>query len=258
MNRLIDSHAHLDDEAFDDDRQEIIASLYDDGVAFVINPASDLASSKRAVELAKKYKNIYAAVGVHPHEIEELTEEEIDELKLLCKEKKVKAIGEIGLDYFYDNSPRDLQKKGFERQIELAEELGLPIIIHSRDAIQDTYDILKKYEGRVFGVLHCYSSSVEMAKEFIKLGYYISLGGPVTFKKSQEPKRVAKLVDLDRLLVETDSPYLSPEPLRGKRNQPKNTLITARLIAQLRGISEEELFEKTRENTKRLFKIDED
>ena len=253
---LIDSHAHLDDKRFDNDRDKIIKSLKELGIELVINPGADINSSIKAVALAEKYDNIYAAVGVHPHDAKDMDETTIDLLKSFTNREKVVAIGEIGLDYYYDNSPRDIQKKRFKEQIELAKEVNLPIIIHSRDAAEDTFNILKEaQDGTLKGVLHCYSGSVEMAMEYIKLGFYISLAGPVTFKKAKVPKEVAKAVPIDRLLIETDSPYLTPEPYRGKRNEPAFVRYVAGTIAELRNMSFEELALKTGENTKRLFGI---
>lgn len=254
---LIDSHAHLDDERFDKDRDEVIKNFKDNDLELVINVGADLESSKKAVELSKEYGSIYAAVGVHPHDAKDIDSDTLDILKELSKEEKVVAIGEIGLDYHYDNSPRDLQKEWFRKQIKLAKELDLPIVVHSRDASQDVFDIISEEseEGKLRGVIHCFSESVEMAFEYIKLGFYISLGGPVTFKNAKMPKQVAKEVPLENLLIETDSPYLTPEPHRGKRNEPKNVRYVAETIANIKEISYEKLKNKTNENTKRLFNI---
>lgn len=253
---LIDSHAHLDDERFDKDRDGIIKSLEDSGIELVINPGSDVSSSIKAVALSEKYDNIYAAVGIHPHDVKDMDENTIELLRSFSKRKKVVAIGEIGLDYYYDNSPRDVQRNRFREQLRLAKEVGLPVIVHSRDAAGDTFDILKEeQDGTLRGVLHCYSGSVEMAMDYINLGFYISLGGPVTFKKSRVPKEVAKAVPIDRLLIETDSPYLTPEPYRGKRNEPIYVRYVAGVIAEIRGMTFEELASKTTENTKKLFGI---
>ncbi len=253
---LIDSHAHLDDRRFDKDRDEIIKSLEEAGVELVINPGADVSSSIKAVALAEKYPNIYAAVGVHPHDAKTMDENTIGLLRSFTKREKVVAIGEIGLDYHYDNSPRDVQRKRFREQLALAKEVGLPVIIHSRDAAKDTYDILEEaQDGSLKGVMHCYSGSIEMAMEYIKLGFYISLAGPVTFKNARVAKEVAKAVPIDRLLIETDAPYLTPEPYRGKRNEPVYVRYVAGTIAELRGMTFEEVAKKTAENTKRLFNI---
>lgn len=253
MELIFDTHAHLNDEAFDQDREELIRNLQNDGIELVMIPGADPKSSKEAVELAEKYENLYAAVGTHPHDAETFTDEDLEMYRDLCKKEKVLAVGEIGLDYYYDNSPRDIQKEVFIKQLELAEEEKLPVIIHSRDAIEDTYDILKAFEGRVKGIIHCYSSSYEMAEKFIALGYYISLGGPVTFKNAKTPKIVAEKVDINWLLIETDSPYLAPHPMRGKRNEPKYTRYVAEQIAILKGMEMNDLIKITKENAKRCF-----
>jgi len=254
---FIDSHAHLDDERFDGDRELLISSLKDNKIDIVLNIGADLKTSKASVKLAQKYDNIFAVVGVHPHDAKDVDENYIQQLRELAKEEKVVAIGEIGLDYYYDNSPRDIQRKIFTEQINLAKELNLPIVIHTRDAAQETFDILKEAasDGSIKGVMHCYSGSVEMALEYIKLGFYISIGGPVTFKKSRVSKEVAVAIPLDKLLIETDSPYLTPEPYRGKRNEPMFVKYTAETIAEVRGISVEELGEVTSRNVKELFRI---
>ena len=253
---LIDSHAHLDDERFDRDRDELIKSLGNNGISTVINIGADLPSSIKSVKLSEQYDNIYAVVGVHPHSASEMDEGTIEVLKAFSSREKVVAIGEIGLDYYYDNSPRDVQRIWFKRQMKLAKEVNLPIVVHSREANQETFDMIKaESDGKLTGVIHCYSGSVELMKEYIKLGYYISLGGPVTFKNAKIPKEVAKVVPIDRLLVETDSPYLTPEPHRGKRNEPLYVRYVAALIAELRGMTIEELARATSENTKRLFNL---
>lgn len=253
---LIDSHAHLDDGRFDKDRDRIIKSLKELGVDLVINPGADLNSSIKAVSLSEKYDNIYAAVGVHPHSAKEMDESTIEILKSFTNREKVIAIGEIGLDYYYDNSPRDIQQKRFKEQLALAKEVNLPVIIHTREASKDTFDILKEaQDGSLKGVMHCFSGSVEMAMEYIKMGFYISLAGPVTFKNARVSKEVAKAIPLDKLMIETDSPYLTPEPYRGKRNEPFYVRYVAGTIAELRGITFEELAKQTSENTKKLFRI---
>lgn len=253
---LIDSHAHLDDERFDEDRDQVIKALEEAGIGIIINPGADLNSSIKAVSLAEKYENIYAAVGVHPHSASEMDEATMDMLRAFANRDKVVAIGEIGLDYYYDNSPRDVQRKWFREQLNLAKEVGLPVIIHSREASSDTFEIIKEaQDGRLTGVMHCYSGSVDLAMEYIKLGFYISLAGPVTFKNAKKPKEVAKAIPLDKLLIETDSPYMAPEPYRGKRNDPRYVRYVAEAIAQIKGISFEEVARKTSENAKRLFRI---
>nr|WP_066503986.1 TatD family hydrolase [Abyssisolibacter fermentans] len=253
---LIDSHAHLDDSRFDKDREQLIKDLGNNNIELIINPGSDVATSVKAVSLAQKHENIYAAIGVHPHEVEDMEDETIELLRSLSKKDKVVAIGEIGLDYYYDNSPRELQKKWFREQIKLAKELDLPIIIHDRDAHQDTYDIIKELkDDSLRGVLHCYSGGVELAREFIKLGFYISFAGPITFKNAKVSKLVAKEIPLEKMLIETDSPYLTPHPHRGKRNEPLYVRFVAGEIAQLKGISFEEVMNITNKNARELFGI---
>ncbi len=253
---LIDSHAHLDDERFDGDRDILIKSLKSNKLELVINIGADFQSSINSIELAKQYDNIYASIGVHPHSASEVTEETLDKFREMAKEEKVVAIGEIGLDYYYDNSPRDLQRKWFREQLKLAKELDLPVIIHSRDATQETFDIIKEaQDGSLRGVLHCFSGSVEVAMEYIKLGFYISIGGTVTFKNARVVKEVAEAVPLDKLLIETDCPYLTPEPYRGKRNEPMFVKYVAQKIAEIKDINFEELAKATNKNTKELFRI---
>lgn len=255
MKFMIDSHAHMDDSKFNEDRDDIINSLYSNYVAYFINPASDLDSSRRSIELSNKYDFIYSSVGIHPHDAESFREENLIELKEMTKNNKVVAIGEIGLDYYYDNSPREIQRNVFRKQMNLARELKLPVIIHSRDAQGDTFNILKEFKGEVIGVMHCYSGSFEMAERYMSLGYYISFAGPVTFKNAKNVKEAALKIPLDKLLIETDSPYLSPEPRRGKRNDPSNIIFIAEIIASLKNISVSELVENTRNNTIKLFKL---
>lgn len=253
---LIDSHVHLDDQRFDKDRDLLIKNLRNNGIEMVINIGADLQTSIASVSLAEKYDNIYAAVGVHPHSAKEVDNSTIEILKTFAKRDKVVAIGEIGLDFYYDNSPRDIQRKWFKEQLALAKEVDLPVVIHTRDAAQETFDILKEaHDGSLRGVLHCYSGSPEMALEYIKMGFYISLAGPVTFKNARVSREVAKVVPLDKLLIETDCPYLTPEPYRGKRNEPIFVRYVAGTIAETRGISFEELAKVTNRNTKELFGI---
>ena len=253
---FIDSHSNLDDERFDQDRDILIKSLKERQVDIAINIGADLQTSINSVELANKYDNIYAVVGVHPHSASEVTEETLDIFREMSKNDKVVAIGEIGLDFYYDNSPRDVQRKWFKEQLKLAKELGLPVVIHSREASQETFDTIKEaQDGSLRGVMHCYSGSVEMAKEYIKLGFYISIGGPVTFKNARVVGEVAEALPLDKLLIETDCPYLTPEPYRGKRNEPMYVRYVAEKIAEIRNISVEELAKATSTNAKKLFGI---
>lgn len=254
---LFDSHAHINDERFDEDREEVIELLRDNSVDLVVNPGADMPSSRSAVELANSVDFIYAAVGVHPHDVETMTEKDLEELKSLAKEnEKVVAIGEIGLDYYYDLSPRELQKKWFIKQIELANELGIPFVVHDRDAHGDTFDIIKKYKAPETGcVLHCYSGSLELALEYIKMGCYISIPGTVTFKNNRKTVEVVENIPLEWMFIETDSPYLTPAPYRGKRNDPSKVRYVAEKISELRDISYEEVCEITKENAKKFFNI---
>ena len=253
---IFDSHAHYDDSSFDDDRYELIKSLNDDGVIGIINCGASLKGTLDSVELSKKYDFIYSAVGIHPENAYEYDDKVERQLKnIVLSEPKVKAIGEIGLDYYWEeNPPKEIQKEVFARQMKLADELNLPVIIHDRDAHQDTLDIMKQF-ANVRGVVHCFSGSVEFARECLKLGYYIGFTGVVTFKKSKKAVEVAKDIPIDRMLVETDAPYMSPEPNRGKRNQSNYIRFVISKIAEVREISEKELSEKLIDNTRRLFNI---
>ena len=253
---LIDTHVHLDDKKFDGDRNILIENLKNNNVELVINIGADLQTSVASVDLANKYDNVYAAIGVHPHSAKEVNTMVMEQLRELAQNEKVIAIGEIGLDYFYDNSPRDVQRKWFIEQLKLAKELDLPIIIHTRDAAGETFEILKNNQnGNVKGVLHSYSGSPEMALEYIKMGFYIALGGPVTFKNARVVREVAEAVPLDKLLLETDCPYLTPEPNRGERNEPVYVKYVAEKIAEVKGVTYEQLVKATNANAKKLFGI---
>ena len=253
---LFDTHAHLDDEQFDTDREELIEGLFKNGVGNVLTVGCDMKSSLAAIKLAEKYDFIYAAVGVHPHECEHMTESDIDALRTLSAHPKVCAIGEIGLDYYYDTDIKEIQKKWFARQMDLACETGKPVIIHNRDAHEDTLKVLKKYaSGKLSGVVHCYSGSVEMSREIFKMGLYISVGGTVTFKNANRVREVVKNAPIDRILLETDCPYLSPEPHRGSRNNPANTKYVAEKIAEIKEMTAEEVISITERNGKTLFSI---
>ena len=253
---LFDSHCHVDDESYDADRSELIENLPGQGISLIMEIGADMPSSRRAAELAEKYSFIYAAVGVHPHDAQDMTEKDIEELAQLASQPKVKAIGEIGLDYHYMNTDKPLQKKWFERQMQLTMDLSMPFIIHDRDSHADCLEILKKFDiKKVGGVMHCFSGSVEMAKEVIKMGMVISLGGPVTFKNARHSVDVAREIPLDKILIETDSPYLAPEPLRGKRNSPEYVRYVAEKIAEIKGETFETVAKVTKENAMKLFKI---
>ncbi len=249
-----DSHAHFDDRRFDDDRHELLMSMASNGISNITNIGSDLKSSKSSVRLADKYDFIYAAVGVHPHEVKDMDDTTLAEIAHLTKHKKVVAIGEIGLDYYYDHSPRDTQRYWFKKQMKLAWDLKLPVVIHSRDAMEDTIKICK--ESKIHGgIIHCYSGSVESARIFLDLGYHISFAGPVTFKNAKSLPEVAKIVPEDRLLIETDCPYLAPEPHRGERNSSIYVKHVAEKLAEIRGVSTEHIAEITNNNAKKLFRI---
>jgi TatD DNase family protein len=256
---MIDAHAHLDDEAFEIDRADVAENLKKNGIDYVFNCGSNIASSKMSVELSKRYDNIYAAVGIHPLDSEEYNEENLNIIENLAKYEKVVAIGEIGLDLHYDDSPSlETQMRCFDAHLNLAEKLNLPVVIHSRDASGKTFDILKsrrEKNDKFVALIHCYSGSVEMMRDYIDMGFYISLGGVTTFKNAKLPKKIAKEIPLDRLLLETDCPYMTPEPNRGKRNEPKYIKYTAENIANLRGISLEELTDATDENTKKFYRL---
>jgi len=250
----VDSHAHLEDEKYDKDREEIIEECKKD-LTFLINVGSNLLTSKQSIELAHNYDFIYASVGIHPHDAQKEFDK-VEEIEKLALQQKVVAIGEIGLDYYYDEPSKEFQKEVFTKQIRLAKKLNLPIIIHDRDAHEDILDILKKeWTKDLRGVFHSYSGSVEMAFQVIEMNFYISLGGPVTFKNAKKPKEVAKAVPIEKLLIETDSPYLTPEPYRGKRNTPVYVKFVAGKIAELRGIPYEEASRITAENAIKLFNI---
>lgn len=252
-NNIFDSHAHYDDDSFSEDLTELLGSLPSKGVSFVVNCATDINSCKKLAEISDKYSYIYFAAGIHPHEAEDINEDFIDELRAFTNNPKCVAIGEIGLDYHYDFSPRDIQRQVFEKQLILAKELDLPVIIHDREAHEDTLKLLKKYNPK--GIVHCFSGSVEMAKDIVRLGMYIGLGGAVTFKNAKKPVEVAKYVPLESLVVETDCPYMTPVPFRGKRNDSSLISVTADFIAELKGISTQELLDKTAENAKNIFAI---
>ncbi len=249
-----DTHAHYDDEAFEADREEVIASLGEKGVSLVVNASSDIRSSRMSVSFAEKYPFIYAAVGIHPHDASSLTEASLSEIRSLASRNKVVAIGEIGLDYFYNYSPREVQKEAFRLQMQLAGELGLPVIVHDRDAHDDSMKIVRDFP-QVRGVFHCYSGSLEMAKELIKLGWYLSFTGAVTFKNAKKAPDVVAYVPEDRLMIETDCPYLAPVPLRGKRNDSGNLKYIADRIAEIRGTTSEHIASVTMDNGKRFFSI---
>ncbi len=251
---FIDTHCHLEMDEFNLDRNEVIERAKNAGIEAVITIGSDLKGNKGALELSEKYDSVYAAVGFHPHDAKDFTEEIYRKLKEWTAKEKVVAIGEIGLDYHYDNSPREVQRAVFKRQLTLAKETGLPVVIHSREAKKDTLEIVKE-SGIDKGVFHCFSGDMDMAEKVMAMGFHISIAGPVTFKNAKKLVEIAKSIPDDYLLIETDAPYLAPEPFRGKRNEPSYLVYTARKIAELRGISMDDLARITTLNAKRLFRI---
>ena len=252
---LFDTHAHMDDLAFAEDRQELLAGLPAQGIALLMNPGCSLASSRNACALAREYGYIYAAVGSHPDAADEVNEDVLAEYRELCKlNPKVKAIGEIGLDYHYEDIPREIQLRAFRAQMALARELDLPVIVHEREAHEDGMKVVDEFP-EVKGVFHCYSGSAEMAKELVKRGWYIGFTGVLTFKNARKAIEVASSIPLDRIVLETDCPYMSPEPFRGKRNDPGKLYRMAEKLAEIRGLRVEEIHRITVENGKRLYRV---
>ena len=255
MSLLFDTHAHYDDEQFDADRDALLASMPQSGVGLIVDPGCDLPSSRRAIALAERFPHIYAAVGYHPENCAPYTDADLDVLRELAKHPKVVAIGEIGLDYYWEeNPPREFQQTVFRRQLALAQELDLPVIVHDREAHADSLAIVREFPA-VRGVFHCFSGSVEMARELWKLGWYVGFDGPVTYKNARKTVEVALEAPPDRILLETDSPYMAPVPVRGTRNDSRNVRYIAEKIAQLRGMETDALIALTAENGKRLFGI---
>ena len=252
---LFDTHAHLNDPAFDPDRESLMESFAEAGVGLVMNAGCSLESSRDIVAMAEKYPWLYASVGSHPDSASEVNEEVLEEYRKLCKlSDKVKAIGEIGLDYYYEDIPRDIQQKAFRMQMALAQELDLPVIVHERDAHNDGLAIVKEFP-KVKGVFHCYSGSAEMARQLVNLGWYIGFTGVLTFKNARKAVETAASIPLERIVLETDCPFMAPEPFRGKRNDPGYLPKMAEKLAEIRGISVEEAIAATTENAKRLYRI---
>ena len=252
---LFDTHAHMDDRAFDMDRDALLSGLAEKGVALVMNPGCSLESSRNAVALAEKYPFVYAAVGSHPDVADEVTDSVLEEYKKLCKlSDKVKAIGEIGIDYHYEDIPRQLQLKAFRMQMELAREVKLPVIVHEREAHEDGMAVIREFPD-VTGVFHCYSGSAEMAKQLVDKGWYIGFTGVLTFKNARKALETAAAIPLERIVLETDCPYMAPEPFRGKRNDPGYIYRMAEKLAEVRGLSVEQIHAITTENGKRLYRI---
>lgn len=255
IEMIFDTHAHYDDEQFAEDRDNLLASMPELGVGTIVNVSAAYDSCKEVIALARKYPHVYAAVGIHPDEVGALNEERFGAMKELFKEEKVVAVGEIGLDYYWDNEPRGVQKEWFIRQLELAKELDLPVLIHSREAAADTMDIMKNYAQGLGGVIHCYSYSREMAEEYVKMGFYIGIGGVVTFKNARKLKEVAEVIPLEHIVLETDCPYMAPEPYRGKRNQSSHLSYVAEKIAELKGITPEEVITVTEKNARKMYRL---
>lgn len=253
---IFESHAHYDDEAFSEDREELLSKMRENGIEFIINVSSDLKSVSSTIALTQKYPFIYGAAGVHPGSTQELEEEAFAWLRQQCGAEKIAAVGEIGLDYYWDEPGRDVQKKWFERQLAMARDVSLPVIIHSRDAAKDTCEILKAADaGSIGGVIHCYSYTKETVREFLDMGFYFGIGGVVTFKNAKKLKEAVETIPIGKILLETDCPYLAPEPYRGKRNTSLNLPYTAREIARLKGMEYEEVVEITNQNARKLFGI---
>ena len=253
---IFDTHAHMDDRAFETDRSVLLAQLPAQGIALVMNPGCSLDSSRTAVALAGQYDYLYAAVGSHPDAADEVNEETLAQYRLLARSSaKVRAIGEIGLDYHYEDIPREIQQRAFRAQMALAQELKLPVIVHEREAHEDGMKIVEEFPD-VTGVFHCYSGSLEMAKVLIRRGWYIGFGGVLTFKNARKAVEVAAQIPLERIVLETDCPYMSPEPFRGRRNDPGRLHLVAEKLAQLRGVSVAEIENITLENGKKLYRIE--
>lgn len=253
---IFDTHAHYDDEAFDGDRETLLASLKDQGIEAVVNIGASLETSKNTLELVDRYPFIYGAIGVHPNSADELDEAGIDWLKKNADHTKVVAIGEIGLDYYWDEPDRRIQKECFLRQLKLAREVELPVVIHSRDAAKDTLEVMKQEKcEEIGGVIHCFSYPLEIAREYLNMGFYLGIGGVVTFQNAKKLKEVVEYVPMDRLVLETDCPYLSPVPNRGKRNSSLNLPYVVETVSRIKHIREEEVIEVTNQNARRLYRL---
>lgn len=253
---IFDTHAHYDDKAFDEDRESLLLSLPEFGIGAVVNVGADLESTKKTIELIRRYPFFYGAAGIHPSETEKICDEDILALEELAKEERIVAVGEIGLDYYWKEPKHQIQKKWFLSQIDLARKLHLPVIIHSRDAAKDTLDIIKAEKGgEIGGVIHCFSYSREIAREYLNMGFYLGIGGVLTFQNARLLKEVVEYAPADRLVLETDCPYLSPVPYRGKRNSSLMLPLVAEAVAQIKGISSQEVQEITWNNAKTLYRL---
>lgn len=254
---IFDTHAHYDDEAFNEDRDALLHSLEAGGVEAVVNVGASIQTTKNTLQLMKQYPFVYGAVGVHPNETGELNDQLMDWLKAVAGKEKVVAIGEIGLDYYWNEPEPEVQKYWFVRQLNLAREVKLPVIIHSRDAAKDTLDIMKaEHAGDISGVIHCFSYSVEMAREYLNMGFYLGIGGVLTFNNAKKLKEVVAYMPIERIVLETDCPYLSPAPNRGKRNSSLNLPYVAAAISEIKGVPEKEVIAVTRENARRMYRLD--
>lgn len=253
---IFETHAHYDDEAFNEDREQLLSTMRDNGIEYIVNVGSSLETSQHTVELVNQYDFMYGAVGVHPSETAELNEDNFLDIKNMLHKDKIVALGEIGLDYYWDEPDREIQKKWFERQIYLAKEEKMPIIYHSREAAKDTLDIIKSTKAEeVGGVIHCFSYGVEMAREYLNMGYYIGIGGVVTFKNAKKLKEVTEYAPLENIILETDCPYLSPEPYRGKRNDSTRLIYVAQEIARIKNVEVERVIEVTKSNAKKMYRL---
>ena len=252
---IFDTHAHYDDEQFDTDREELLLSMAAGGVGTIVNASATVESWDKVLELTERYPFLYGMIGVHPDDVGNLTEENFARMEVLAKREKIVAVGEIGLDYYWDNESHEVQKKWFIRQLDLARRLAMPVNIHSREAAADTMEILKTYGQGMRAIIHCYSYSPEMAIEYVKMGYLIGAGGVVTFKNARKLKEMVQKIPIEHIVLETDCPYLAPEPNRGKRNSSLNLPYVARAIAELKGISEEEVIRVTEENARRFYSL---
>lgn len=254
---IFDTHAHYDDEAFNEDREAVIKSLAAAGVETVVNIGASMASSETTLELTRNYPFIYGTAGVHPSETAELDEEKFQRLREIVREPKIVAVGEIGLDYYWEKPAHDIQKNWFERQLELAREVNLPVVIHSREAAKDTLEIMKAAKaGELGGVIHCFSYGKEMAREYLDMGFFLGIGGVLTFKNAKKLREVVEYAPMEQLVLETDSPYMAPEPNRGKRNTSANLPYVVNMMAEIKGLSPEEVMAATEKNAGRLYRME--
>ena len=253
---IFETHAHYDDEAFDTDRDSLLASMAENGIGTIVNATASKRTVEQSLALTEKYPFIYTTIGVHPSDCAEMDEEELKWLEEKCAYEKAVAVGEIGLDYHYDEPPKDVQKKWFEAQLDLARRVSLPVIIHSRDAAKDTLDIMKSMKAEELGGdIHCFSYSVEIAREYLNMGFFIGVGGVITFKNGKKLREVVEYAPIEQIILETDSPYLAPEPYRGKRNSSLNLPLVAAKIAEIKNLTPEKVIEITEANAKRLYRL---